>query len=193
MRIRHPAIRRRPWFESSARVGSQVCASPVYTMTGSAGGLASCKVSFVPLAKVSGSTKLMRQVRLAIHRPGGGVPAQRQDDAAVVAEASPGQAVADHPQLPGHPLVDVSRQFPAFGRARIAAVRWRRRILRSPTAAPESLDHPGALTPAFFDLVEVAEQAALQLVEVARLLTSAKVADKLGDPAEAGPAGLGDS
>jgi len=139
----------------------------------------------VVLPELPNALKLMWQALLAIHRPWGGVPAQGQDDAAVVAEAPPGQAVADHPQLPSHPLVDISLKLPAFGRSRITAVRWRRRILRSPAPAPEPLDHPRALAPPFLGLVEVTEQAALELVEVARLLTSPQVTDEPGDTSEA--------
>jgi hypothetical protein len=42
---------------------------------------------------------------------------------------------------------------------------------------------------AFLDLTKVAEQIALELVEVARLLTGPEVADEPGDATEAGPQG----
>jgi hypothetical protein len=68
-------------------------------------------------------------------------------------------------------------------------MRWWWRILRSYAPAPEPLDHPRALAPALLDLVEVAEQAALELVKVARLLTGPEVVDEPRDTSEARPLG----
>src|ERR1039457_533864 len=141
----------------------------------------------VGLPQMLDRPQLVGQTDLAIYRAGGVVPGERLDDLPVVAEAAPGESVADRPQLPGQAFIDVGLQLPARLLGRIAAVGRRWGVLWSPSAALQPLDHPGALPSAFLDLIEQAEEQTLKLVEVSRLLQGPQLLDQLHDAVEDGP------
>ncbi|HEV2403429.1 MAG TPA: hypothetical protein VGS08_04460 [Candidatus Saccharimonadales bacterium] len=82
------------------------------------------------------------------------------------------------PQLPSQSLIDVRLELPAFKLRRVTAGRHRWSVGRQRLAVLKTLHDTRALPSAFLNLIEVAEQVPLKLVEVARLLAQTEPGNK---------------
>jgi hypothetical protein len=82
------------------------------------------EASLVP--KVDRGAKLMGKARLAGHRAGGVVAAQRDHVPAVVLSNPPGEGVANGAELPAHPIEDEVLHPPGLWVLQVRAVRQRR-------------------------------------------------------------------
>jgi hypothetical protein len=132
------------------------------------------------LPKFLDGPELIGQTLLAVHRAGRVVTRQGEDGPPVIAEARPGEAVPDRPQLPRQPLIDVGFKFPGCESRRVAG-RRRRDVGGQALPSSQPLGHPRTLSSAFLNLVQIAEEVALELEAVLGRLEDAQPGDELRD------------